>query len=156
MIIFLQNYTMRFQMFHCEDMRKNTQTVLSILFRINPSKDFESTLIKTQVEYQNVQCHFNKFSLLQNQPALHLQIGFWTTASHSLYYGYGYSFQEVIKFFSCHLPSDPFNLIAKIKKANNLYESIFMDVYSSIIMYYTKVMTDEVNYVGAFFYTIRP
>ena len=31
-----------------------------------------------------------------------------------------------------------------------------MDVYSSMIMYYTKVIADEVNYVGVFFYTIRP
>ena len=28
-----------------------------------------------------------------------------------------------------------------------------MDVYSSMIMYYTKVIADEVNYVGVFFFT---
>jgi len=45
---------------------------VSTLFRINPSKGFEITLKKRQVEHQNVHCHFNKLQLLQNQPALHL------------------------------------------------------------------------------------
>jgi hypothetical protein len=51
------------------------------------------------------------------------------------------------------LAKRPFYLIVKIKTANNLCESIFMDVYSSMIMYYTKVIADEVNYVGVFFFT---